>query len=100
MAHGSLKGAHPPLRVLVAVIHRLSPQSRPLLALKPKGEGGSAGDLGEGVAAHIPPALLSGLSEFVVVFEETASGLYKDSSFCFLCLFNTLARGSPYPETR
>ena len=46
------------------------------------------------------PILLSGLAEFVVVFEETASGLHKDSSFCFTCLFNTLARGSPYPETR
>lgn len=61
---------------------------------------GGLGIWGEGVAAHNPPELLSGLFEFVVVFEETASGLYKDSSFCFSCLFNTLARGSPYPETR
>lgn len=105
MAPGSLQGAHPRLRVLAAVTNpqscRKDPKyNRPLLALKPKGEGGSAGDLGEGVGARNPPGLLSGLSGFVVVFEETASGLHKDSSFCFTCLFNTLARGSPYPATR
>lgn len=61
-------------------------------------EGGEV--LREGFEAHNQPGLLSGLSGFVVVFEETASGLHKDSSFCFTCLFNTLARESPYPATR
>lgn len=57
-----------------------------------RGRGGGAGH------DRSRPSYLA--QQFVVIFEETASGSHEDSSFCFPCLFNTLARGTPDPGPR
>lgn len=96
MASGPLEGA--PLQAeceqrgfVVCPAEGFPERGRPLPGRK-RGRGEGAGH------DRSRPSYLA--QQFVVIFEETASGSHEDSSFCFPCLFNTLARGTPDPGPR